>query len=193
MSPPSQRNSATRNRNLYGSVLLDNELWQSLTAMNGRDVPWVHGCALDHGHDGDHGAPAYTTWTRNRSSGFAGPTRVLRASSTIDPSPPGRHSRPHSSAPDRHRSRPSATSTQAHHPVDVGSPVAGSQNEALWAIAAAIDRLADAVSRLRKPAPRQGNSLSCYRCWFSRTVVVVPRRYCTRDDGRAGQPSERLT
>ncbi len=41
----------------YGSVLLDNELWQSLTAMTGRNVPWVYGCVLAHGHDGDHGAP----------------------------------------------------------------------------------------------------------------------------------------
>ncbi len=58
---------------------------------------------------------------------------------------PGRHSRPLNSAPDRHASRPaSATSAQPHQPGDVGLPVAGSI-EALWAIAAAIDRLADAV------------------------------------------------
>jgi hypothetical protein len=42
----------------YGSVPLDIELWQSLTAMNGRNVRWVHGCVL-HGDHGDHGAPAH--------------------------------------------------------------------------------------------------------------------------------------
>jgi len=77
----------------YGSVLLDNTLWQSLTAMNGRDVPWVHGCVLDHGHDGDHGAPAYPLdeepqqWLRWPDKG---PVRL----EAVEPSPPARHSSP---------------------------------------------------------------------------------------------------
>jgi hypothetical protein len=77
----------------FGSVLLDNELWQSLTSMNGRSVPWVHSCVLDHGHDGDHGAPAYHVdgepkhWLRWPDTG---PVRLA----PVEPSPPGRHSKP---------------------------------------------------------------------------------------------------
>lgn len=134
----------------YGSVLLDNELWQSLTAMNGRDVPWVHGCVLDHSHAGDHGAPAYhgdgepQQWLRWPDMG---PARLER----VDPSPPGRHSRPSSSAPDRPTTRPTTTGASPQPPGDIGLPATGSQKEALWAIAAAIDRLADAVTRLGNP------------------------------------------
>jgi hypothetical protein len=135
----------------YGSVLLDNELWQSLTAANGRDLPWVHGCVLDHGHDGDHGSPAYQVdgepqqWLRWLDTG---PARLER----VEPSPPGRHSRPLTSAPDRPPPRSTTTTTApAHRPGDVGLPATGSQIEALWAIAAAIDRLADAVARLGNP------------------------------------------
>jgi hypothetical protein len=107
----------------YGSVLLDKTLWQSLTAMNRRDVPWVHGCVLDHGHDGDHGAPAYPLdeepqqWLRWPDNG---PARL----EAVEPSPPGRHSSPPSSAPAR-PAPPSATSAHAQHPGDVGSPPAG--------------------------------------------------------------------
>lgn len=128
----------------YGSVLLDDELWQSLTALNGHDVPWVHGCVLEHGHDGDHGAPAYhedgkpQQWLRWRHTG---PARLER----VDPSLPGRHSGPVSSVPD------------PDHPSDVESSPVDSQVEALRAIAAAIDRLADAVIDLRKPPRDNGN------------------------------------
>ena len=41
-------------------VLLDEELWRSLAALDRADeVPWVHGCVLEHGHRGDHRALAY--------------------------------------------------------------------------------------------------------------------------------------
>jgi len=155
--PVPRDNGVTERGGCYGSVLLDNELWQSLSAMNGRAVPWVHGCALDHGHDGDHGAPAYhldeepQQWLRWPDTG---PARLEQ----VDPSPPGRHSRPLNSAPARPAPRPAppATSAQAHQPGDAQIPVAGSQTEALWAIAAAIDRLADAVDRLGKPPHDKG-------------------------------------
>jgi hypothetical protein len=142
----------------YGSVLLDNELWQSLTAMNGRDVPWVHGCVLDHGHDGDHGAPAYYVdgepqqWLRWPDTG---PARLER----VELSPPGRHSRPPRSATDRPPQRSTTTTggAPASRPGDGGLPAAaGSQIEALWAIAAAIDRLADALARLGNPPRDKG-------------------------------------
>jgi hypothetical protein len=66
----------------YASVLLDGELWQSLSTINGRDVSWVHGCVLDHGHDDDHGAPAYRVegepqhWLRWSDTGPARLDRV---------------------------------------------------------------------------------------------------------------------
>lgn len=136
----------------YGSVLLDNDLWQSLTALNGHQVPWVHGCVLDHAHDGDHGAPVTHLdhepqhWLRWPDTGLA---RLER----VDTSPPGRHSRPASDLP---ASPPTATAAHAHQTEDGQAPVAGSQTEqALWAIAAAIERLADAVDRARN---RPGNT-----------------------------------
>jgi hypothetical protein len=138
----------------YGSVLLDNELWQSLTALTGRDVPWVHGCIFDHGHDGDHGAPAYQVdgepqhwlcWPD------AGPARLDR----VEPSPPGRHSKPYGEPSDRPPLRSStATSAPAHPFAGVVSPATGSQADALWAIAAAIDRLADVVAAYVARLPR---------------------------------------
>ena len=140
----------------YGSLLLDNELRQSLTAMSGRDVPWVHGCALDHGHDNDHGAPIFPVdgepqqWLRWPDTG---PARIER----IELSPPGRHSKPGRSAPGHPKPQSTAaTGTPAHRPRDVGRPATGSQTDALWAIAAAIDRLADAVARLGNPHRDRG-------------------------------------
>lgn len=132
----------------YGSVLLDKELWNTLSEMNGGDVPWVHGCALDHGHDGDHGAPAYGMdgvaehWLRWRNTS---PARLER----VELSPPGRHSRSLGEPPPNRRPAPSPTGiAAARSPGEVGLPATGSQTEALWAIAAALERLADAVARL---------------------------------------------
>ena len=73
----------------------------------------------------------------------------------VEPSPPGRYSRPHDTAPAR-PAPPSATSADAQHPGDAGSPPADSQIAALWAIAAAIERLADAVDRLGNPLHDKG-------------------------------------
>jgi hypothetical protein len=136
----------------YGSVLLANELWHSLTSMNGRDVPWVHGCVLDHGHDDDHGAPAYQVdgqpqqWLRWSDSGSV---RIEH----VEASPPGRHSRPPraAAAVDRPPQPVAAEAPPAHRPSDAGSPGRDPQADALWAIAAAIDRLADAILGLRNP------------------------------------------
>jgi hypothetical protein len=141
----------------YGSVLLEDELWQSLTAMNGSNAPWVHGCVLTHGHDGDHGAPAQhlgsgsQQWLRWSD---AGPARL----EIIDPSPPGRHSRPPGSSPDRPTPRPTTRTTAgpAHRPGDVDLPPTGTPAEALWAIAAALERLADVVAAYVGSLPRDG-------------------------------------
>jgi hypothetical protein len=133
----------------YGSVLLDNELRQSLTAMNGSDVPWIHGCVLDHSHDGDHGAPAYQVdggpqhWLRWPHSG---PARLER----VELSAPGRHSGSVSAPPpDRAPSQATTSSdATADRPGADGIPTPGSHDEVLWAIATALERLADAVARL---------------------------------------------
>jgi hypothetical protein len=137
----------------YGSVLLDEELRQSLAAMNGgRAAPWVYGCVLDHGHDGDHGAPACEVEPADPVDGQAqhwirwpnaGPARLDR----VEPSPPGRHSKPLTEPVDR-PSPPStvAPGTLAHPRAENRSPSTSSQTEELWAIAAAIDRLAEVVA-----------------------------------------------
>jgi hypothetical protein len=129
----------------FGSVLLANELWQSLTAMNGRNVPWVHSCALDSGHDEDHGAPVYQVdgepqrWIRWPDTG---PVRL----DVVELSPPGRHSKSLSAAPSP---APASATTPAASPRPVAedrSPTRGSEADALWAIAAALERLADTVA-----------------------------------------------
>jgi hypothetical protein len=152
---PAPRGLGVNGGGCYGSVLLENELWQPLTAMNGHDVPWVHGCVLDHGHDGDHGAPAYHVdgepqqWLRWPDTG---PARLER----VEPSAPGRHSKP-LGAP---TNRPPRSTAASGSPTDrcdgVGVPVTGSEAEALWAIAAAIERLADAIARLGNPPRDNG-------------------------------------
>jgi len=132
----------------YGSVLLDNGLRQSLTAMNGSDVPWVHGCVLDRSHDGDHGSPADQVdggpqhWLRWPDSG---PARLER----VELSPPGRHSRSLGAPPpNRARPPPTTSGATARRPGEVGLPASRSHTGALWAIAAALERLADAIARL---------------------------------------------
>jgi hypothetical protein len=144
------------NGGCYGSVLLDNELWQSLTAMNGHDVPWVYGCVLDHGHDEDHGAPAYEAdgeaqqWLRWADTG---PARLER----VETFAAGRHSKPLGSPPDQPPPQSTtASGAPAHRHRGVEVSPTGSEAEALWAIAAAIERLADAVSRLANPRRDNG-------------------------------------
>jgi hypothetical protein len=129
----------------FGSVLLDNELWQSLTAMNGRNVPWVHNCALDPGHHGDHGALAYHVegepqcWLRWPDTG---PVRL----DLVELSPPGRHSKSLSAPPNPPPRSTTTTDASAPPLPEDRSPGRDSQAEALWAIAAALERLADVVA-----------------------------------------------
>jgi len=138
----------------YGSVLLDKTLWQPLTAMNGRDVPWVHGCVLDHGHNGDHGAPAYPLdeepqqWLRWPDNG---PARL----EAVEPSPPRRQSSPPTSSRLTRNAVGDQRARTARRRRINASP-ADSQIAALWAIAAAVERLADAVDRLGNPLHDKG-------------------------------------
>ena len=88
----------------YATVLLDEELWRSLAALDpAHEVAWVHGCELEHGHRGDHHALAYR----------AG---LLSYRLQWD----------------------------------------GSQAEALWAIAAALESLADVIAGALNPVEASG-------------------------------------
>ncbi|ORW05891.1 hypothetical protein [Mycobacterium kyorinense] len=111
----------------FASVMLDDELWRSLAAVGAdHQVPWVHGCTLEHGHDGDHRALAYrgggqdywVHWDERRKP---------RLDTVGDPAPP---------------QPPPAMPTIAH----VSPAPASEQPDALWAIAAALERLADVIA-----------------------------------------------
>jgi hypothetical protein len=140
----------------YGSVLLDNEMWQSLRSRTGGDVPWVHGCVLHHGHKGDHGAPAYQVdgepqqWLRWPDTGAA---RL----EYVEVSPPGRHSRPAEESDNRPPpwSATAATTAPAEPGPGLGTPATAPPAEALWAIAAAIERLADVLAAHLANVPRE--------------------------------------
>ena len=139
-----------------GTVLLDNELWQSLTAMNGHEVPWVYGCVLDHGHDAEHGAQVHHVdgepqqWLRWSDGG---PARLEH----VEPSAPGRHAKPHGSPGEPPAQSTTASGSPLHRRGGGEATATGADAAALWAVAAAIERLADAVARLRNP-PRDTES-----------------------------------
>ena len=143
----------------YATVLIDEELWRSLATLDlAQEVAWVHGCVLEHGHRGDHHALAH----------HAGPlsywlqwdeTRRPRISTTDRPDPLAREASPRiePSGQPQHAERPTAakhSSTAAAEPV--GSKNTGSQAEALWAIAAALERLADVIVGALNPAESTG-------------------------------------
>jgi hypothetical protein len=143
----------------YATVLLDEELWRSLAALDGtQEVAWVHGCILEHGHRGDHQALAYRAgplryWLQWEESGRA------RISTTDQPDPLAREASP--------RGEPSGQPQQAERPTPAnhswaaaaeppGSQNSGSQAEAQWAIAAALERLADVIVAALNPAEATG-------------------------------------
>jgi hypothetical protein len=143
----------------YATALVDEELWRSLAALEpAHEVAWVHGCVLEHGHRGDHRALAYR----------AGPLsywlqwdegRMPRISTTDRPDPVAREARPRGkpSGQPQHLERPTMaehSSTAAAEPA--GSTNSGSQAEALWAIAAALERLADVIVGALNPAEAPG-------------------------------------
>jgi len=143
----------------YATVLLDEELWLSLDARDlGHEVAWVHGCALEHGHRGDHRALAYRAgalsywlqWDERRRP---------RISTTDRPDPLARTASPRGepSVQPQDADRPTPakhSSTVAAEPP--GSTNSGSQAEALWAIAAALERLADVIVGVLNPAEASG-------------------------------------
>jgi len=142
----------------YATVLLDEELWRSLTALDpSHEVAWVHGCELGHGHHGDHHALAYR----------AGPLgywlqwderHVPHISTTDGPGPIARDAIPRREPRGQpHAERPT---TAAHSSTAAAesavSKNSGSQTDALWAIAAALERLADVIVGAANPYETPG-------------------------------------
>ena len=143
----------------YATVLLDEKLWRSLAGLHpAHEVAWVHGCALEHGHRGDHHALAYRAgplgyWLQwdERST--------PRVSTTDRPDPRAREASPRGepSGQPQHVERPTParhSSTAAAEPP--GSRNSGSQAEALWAIATALERLADVIVGALNPPEATG-------------------------------------
>jgi hypothetical protein len=128
--------------------MLDEEQWRSLVAIAGEhQVAWVHGCMLEHGHGGDHRALAYRAgvqvyWVHWDE------IRKPRLDAAVESAPPGQNARPRIEPPDQPLQ--AAPPTIAHpFPASASeqpdSPKSVSRPDALWAIAAALERLADVI------------------------------------------------
>lgn len=114
--------------------MLDEELWRSLAAIGGdHQVAWVHGCALERGHGGDHRALAYRAgvqgywvqWDESRKPRL----------DTVGDAPQPRQPQPRQPAPPTTGPALPASASQS-----------ASRGDALWAIAAALERLADVIA-----------------------------------------------
>lgn len=125
----------------FASVMLDEDLWRSLAAIGAdHQVAWVHGCALEHGHAGDHRALAYhgggqdywVLWDEKRKP------RLETAGDAPPPAP-----------------APTITSA-ASASAQPNSSASVSQTDALWAIAAALERLADLIAAAFDPTDKPG-------------------------------------
>jgi hypothetical protein len=135
--------------------MLDEELWKSLAAIGGQHrAAWVHGCVLEHGHGGEHTALAYRSGVQVYWVQW-GESRKPRLNTAVEAAPPGRNARPRVEPPrveppDRPRQAPPprtiahAVPTSPSEQLD--SPKSESQADALWAIAAALERLADVIA-----------------------------------------------
>jgi hypothetical protein len=143
----------------YATVLLDEELRQSLAGLDpAHEVAWVHGCGLEHGHRGDHHALAYRAGPLSYWLQWDERSRP-RISTTDRPDSRAREASPRGepSGQPQHAERPNPathSSTAAAEPP--GSRKSGSQAEALWAIAVALERLADVIVGALIPAEATG-------------------------------------
>jgi hypothetical protein len=127
----------------YATMLLDAELRRSLIALIGEDdLGWVHGCILENGHRDNHlaqpqGARALNCWVQWHDGGQAHISTTGRdTGATVEP-------------PDSEAPAPSAITAnhaRAATAPQPQPPTSGSQAEALWAIAAALQHLADVVA-----------------------------------------------
>jgi hypothetical protein len=129
--------------------MLDEELWQSLAAIGAdHQVAWVHGCILEHGHRGDHRALAYRAGAQHYWVQW-GEARKPRLNRDVEATPPGRQDRPPIEPPTQPLQAAPPTITHASPPsasAQADSPNSLSRADALWAIAAALERLADVIA-----------------------------------------------
>ena len=126
----------------YATVLLDTEVRRSLIALIGEDdVAWVQGCVRENGHRGDHlaqpqGTRAVNCWVQWHDGGQGHISTTGRdTGSAVEP--PDSESRALSTI--------TANYATAATPPQPGPTTSGSQAEALWAIAATLQQLADVI------------------------------------------------
>ena len=132
----------------FATVMLDEDLWRSLVALGGEhQVPWVHGCMLEHGHGGDHRAPAYRAgalvyWLEWDERGKP------RVNTAVESAASGWLARPRVGPPDQPRppAPPTVADDSAAASEQLDSPKSVSTADALWAIAAALEHLADVIA-----------------------------------------------
>jgi hypothetical protein len=147
---------ATGDDRCQATVMLHGPLRRSLlAAAGGHEVPLTCGCTLNHGHPGAHCGLAYDTgvwrcWFRWDEWGF-------RLGGAGDASYAG--PRPHRREQGRYRGPPAAgrSLTPGGPPTADGADAAGTARahgspestslaQALWAVAAALKRLADTIA-----------------------------------------------
>ena len=122
--------------------MLDEELWNSLAAVGGQHPAWVQGCTLEHGHDGDHRAPPYRAG--RHAHWVQWDDRKKPRLATAVWAPPRRNARPPAQPRDQRRQAAAPTTQDPASPSERPNP-SRSQADALWAIAEAIQRLADVI------------------------------------------------
>jgi hypothetical protein len=143
----------------FATVMLDEELWKSLVAIGGQHrAAWVHGCVLEHGHGGEHRALAYRAGVQVYWVQW-GESRKPRLNTAVESAPPGQNARPPVEPSDRPRQAPPPTiapAFPASPSEQLDSPKSMSQADALWAIAAALERLADVIAAAFNSTENQG-------------------------------------
>ncbi|MCV7036186.1 hypothetical protein BMW24_007400 [Mycobacterium heckeshornense] len=143
----------------FAIVMLDEELWRSLVAIGAdHHVAWVHGCMLEHGHRGDHQALVCRAGVRDYWVQWDA-SRKPRLTVAVDSPGPRPAGRPPIDAPrlPRQEARPAvadASSTSASE--QLHSPESASRDHALWAIASALQRLADVIAAAFDPSEDRG-------------------------------------
>lgn len=147
----------------FATVMLDEELWRSLVTIGGQhQVAWVHGCILEYGHRGDHRALAYRAgaqaywlqWDENRKP---------CVNTATESSPPGSQARPRLEPlvqPQQVAPPTIAEASLGALPEQLDPPISVPWTDALWAIAAALERLADVITAAVNPNEEGGRHRS---------------------------------
>ena len=126
----------------FATVMLDEELWNSLAAVGWQHPAWVQGCTLEHGHDGDHRAPPYRAG--RHAHWVQWDDRKKPRLATAVEAPPRRNARPPAQPRDQRPQAAAPTTQDPSSPSERPNP-SPSQADALWAIAEALQRLADVI------------------------------------------------